>query len=219
MTVAPRLTVTRLTITRRVMAGRMLHAAAALLGVLAWAAGAAAQAVKVDLPDLVIGNAAAPVTIEEYASLTCSHCAAFHIGILPTLKTKYIDTGKVKLVFRDFPLDELAVGAAMLSRCQGSAKREAMIGVLFKTQEIWAFKARSPLIELYKVGQQFGMKQEEMETCLSNEIMFGAIVAQRDEADAKHKIEGTPTFLINGRKLEGATSLANFEKALAGLVK
>jgi protein-disulfide isomerase len=178
-----------------------------------------AQPVKVDLPDLVIGRTTAPVTIEEYASLTCSHCAAFHNTVLPQLKAKYIDTGKVRLVYRDFPLDELAVGAALLSRCQDGAKREAVIGVLFKTQEIWAFKAKSPLIELYKVGQQFGMKQDEMEICLANEIMFGAIVAQRDEADAKLKIEGTPTFFINGVRHDGPSTFAAFDKTLSALVK
>lgn len=183
------------------------------------ATAAHAQAIKTDLPDLVIGKADAPVVIEEYASLTCNHCAAFHNEVLPQLKAKYIDTGKVRFVYRDYPLNELAVGAAMLARCGGGTKREAIVGALFKTQETWAFKAKSPLQELYKLGQQFGFKQAEMEGCLSNEIMFGAIVAQRDEFDAKVKIEGTPTFVINGKKLEGAANLAGFEKALAGLVK
>jgi protein-disulfide isomerase len=107
----------------------------------------------------------------------------------------------------------------MLARCGDGAKREAMIAALYKTQETWAFKAKSPLQELYKLGQQFGFKQTEMEGCLGNEIVFAAIVAQRDEFDAKVKIEGTPTFVINGRKLEGAATLAEFDKALAGLVK
>lgn len=181
--------------------------------------GAFAQAIKTDLPDLVIGKPDAPVVIEEYASLTCTHCVAFHNTVLPQLKTKYIDTGKVRFVYRDFPLNELAVGAAMFARCGDGTKREAAIGALFKTQETWAFKAKSPLQELYKLGQQLGFKQAEMEQCLSNEIMFAAIVAQRDEFDAKVKIEGTPTFVINGNKHEGAADLASFDKALAGLVK
>lgn len=178
-----------------------------------------AQTIKTDLPDLVIGKADAPVVIEEYASLTCSHCAAFHNDVLPQLKAKYIDTGKVRLVYRDYPLDELAVGAAMMARCGGGTKREAIIGALFKTQETWAFKAKSPLQEMYKLGQQFGFKQTELETCFSNEIVFAAIVAQRDEFDAKVKIEGTPTFVINGRKHESGATLAAFDQALAGLVK
>ena len=107
----------------------------------------------------------------------------------------------------------------MLARCGDGSKREAIVGALFKTQETWAFKAKSPLQELYKLGLQFGFKQTEMEGCLSNEIMFGAIVAQRDEFDAKVKVEGTPTFVINGKKLEGPSNLAGFDKALAGLVK
>lgn len=188
-------------------------------GALAFAGLAHAQAIKTDLPDLVIGKADAPVVIEEYASLTCTHCATFHNTVLPQLKAKYIDTGKVRFVYRDFPLNELAVGAAMFARCGDGAKREAVIGALFKSQETWAFKAKSPLQELYKLGQQVGFKQAEMEQCLSNEIMFAAIVAQRDEFDAKVKIEGTPTFVINGKKHEGAADLASFDKALSGLVK
>ena len=183
------------------------------------AGGAHGQTIKTDLPDLVIGKADALVVIEEYASLTCNHCAAFHNEVLPQLKARYIDTGKVRLVYRDFPLNELAVGAAMLSRCGDGSKREALVSALFKTQEAWAFKAKSPLQELYKLGQQFGFKQADMEACLSNEIVFAAIVAQRDEFDAKVKIEGTPTFVINGKKLDGAANFAGFEKALAGLVK
>lgn len=183
------------------------------------AGASSAQTIKTDLPDLVIGKADAPVVIEEYASLTCSHCAAFHNDVLPQLKAKYIDTGKVRLVYRDYPLDELAVGAAMMARCGDGAKREAIIGALFKTQETWAFKAKSPLQEMYKLGQQLGFKQTELETCFSNEIVFAAIVAQRDEFDAKVKIEGTPTFVINGRKHEGGATLAAFDQALAGLVK
>ncbi len=118
-----------------------------------------AQAIKSDLADLVIGNPAAAVTIEEFASLTCSHCATFHNTVYPALKKAYIDTGKVKLIYRDFPINELSVGAALLTRCGGRAQRENLLGVLFKTQEAWSGPGRNPLIELYKIGQQVGFPQ------------------------------------------------------------
>jgi protein-disulfide isomerase len=178
-----------------------------------------AQAIKSDLPDLVIGNPAATVTIEEFASLTCSHCATFHNTVYPALKKAYIDTGKVKLIYRDFPINELSVGAALLTRCGGGVQRENLVGALFKTQEAWSGPSRNPLVELYKIGQQVGFPQADMEKCLSDEILFAAIVAQRDEYEAKYKIEGTPTFFINGKLMEGRADMANFDKALAPLVK
>jgi protein-disulfide isomerase len=189
-----------------------------LLGAMGLAPATARAQIRTDLPDLVIGNPAAPVTIEAYASLTCAQCAEFHNALLPALKAKYIDTGAVKLVYRDFPLNELAVGAAMLSRCAG-ARREEVVAALYRSQDAWAFKTRTPLPALYKVGAQFGLSQSQMEGCLTNEIMFAAIVAQRDEFDARLRIAGTPTFLINGKKIEGRADLATFDKALAGLVK
>lgn len=193
----------------------------ALLGLAALAAAATAHAqpIKTDLADLVLGRADAPVTIEEYASLTCGHCAAFHTTVLPQLKTKYVDTGKVKFVYRDFPLDELAVGAAMLGRCGGESKREAIVGALYKSQATWMGAGKKPLDELYKLGRQMGLTQPAMETCFSNEAMLAAIVAQRNAFDAQVNIQGTPTFVINGRKLEGPSDLAAFDKALAPLVK
>jgi protein-disulfide isomerase len=192
-------------------------AVSAIAALLAAPAATIAQ-IKTDLADLVIGATSAPVVIEEYASLTCQHCAEFHNTVLPALRAKYIDTGRVKLIYRDFPLNELAVGAAMLTRCAGT-RREALIAALFKTQETWAFKTRAPLAELYKLGQQHGMGRSQIEGCLGNEIMFAAIVAQRDELDAKLKIAGTPTFFINGKRLEGRADFASFDKMLTELVK
>ncbi len=192
---------------------------AAVLVPVAEAQQVPAPAILTDLPDLVVGKADAPVTIEEFASLTCGHCAAFHTNVLPKLKAKYIDTGQVKLIYRDFPLNELAVGAAMFGRCGGEAKREAIVSALFKTQDTWMGPKAKPVEEMVKLGKQFGLTQADVETCLSNEIQFAAIVAQRDAFDAKHKIEGTPTFVINGKKMDGNSDWQGFDKALAPLVK
>ena len=173
---------------------------------------------KVDLPDLVIGNADAPVVIEEYASLTCSHCAAFHVGVLPELKKEYIDTGKVKLIYRDFPLDELAVAAAMTGRCAGD-KREAVIGQIYATQEVWLAQGKNPLEGLFSLAEPFGMTRESMAKCLSNADIFNAIVADRDKFEKAVDVEGTPTFVINGKKFTGRPDAAGFESVLKPLVK
>ncbi len=170
------------------------------------------------LPDLVYGKADAPITIEEYASLTCGHCGAFYTNVLPHLQKTYIDTGKVKFVYRDFPLDDLAVGAAMLARC-GKDKRGDMIGVLYKTQQTWLSEKANPLEELLKIGRQFGMKQDEMEKCLADEAAAKAILADADAFEKAVKIEGTPTFVINGKKFDKDPTAAGFDAYLKPLVK
>ena len=173
---------------------------------------------KVDLPDLVLGRADAPIVIEEYASLTCSHCAAFHNNVLPGLKTDYIATGKVRFIYRDFPLDELAVAAAMMARCVAD-NRENVLRVLYASQDTWLAKGTNPLENLYTFGETFGMTRQSMEGCLSNADLFNAIVADRDKFEKVVNVEGTPTFVINGRKFEGAPTTAGFDAVLKPLVK
>jgi protein-disulfide isomerase len=170
------------------------------------------------LPDLVYGKAEAPVVIEEYASLTCGHCGAFYTNVLPHLQKTYIDTGKVRFVYRDFPLDDLAVGAAMLARCSKD-KRGAMIGALYKTQATWLSDKANPLEELYKVGRQFGMKQDEMEKCLADEAAAKAILTDAEAFEKAVKIEGTPTFMVNGKKFDKAPTIEGFDAYLKPLVK
>jgi protein-disulfide isomerase len=173
---------------------------------------------KFELPDLVIGKSDAPVVIEEYASLTCSHCAAFHVNVLPGLKTAYIDTGKVKLVYRDFPLDELAVAAAMVARCVGD-KREAMLGKLYSSQDVWLAQGKNPLESMFTLSEPFGMTRESMEKCLSDADVFNAIVADRDKFEKAVNVEGTPTFVINGKKFDRTPDAAGFDAVLKPLVK
>jgi protein-disulfide isomerase len=170
------------------------------------------------LPDLVLGKADAPIVIEEYASLTCGHCGAFHTNVLPHIQKTYIDTGKVKFIYRDFPLDDLAVGAAMLARC-GKDKRGDMLGVLYKTQKTWMGEGRNPLDELFKIGRQFGLKQDEMEKCLSDDGMMKTILSDAEAFEKAAKIEGTPSFVVNGKKFDKDPTAEGFDAYLKPLVK
>jgi protein-disulfide isomerase len=192
-----------------------------LIAAALFAAGASLPAfaqTAAPLPDLILGKADAPIVIEEYASLTCGHCGAFHTTVLPHLQKTYIDTGKVKFIYRDFPLDDLAVGAAMLARC-GKDKRGDMIGVLYKTQKTWLGEKANPLEELFKIGRQFGMKQDDMEKCLSDDVSMKAIMSDSEAFEKAAKIEGTPTFVINGKKYDKEPSIAGFDAFLGPLVK
>jgi protein-disulfide isomerase len=168
------------------------------------------------LPDLVIGKADAPVTIVEYASMTCSHCANFHNNVFAALKEKYVDTGKVRFVFREFPLDNLAAAASLLARCAGGDATQAMISALFKTQEKWAFVRGNPVPELFKVAQQAGFTQERFDTCLKDQATLDQMISARQKASEEFGVNATPTFFINGKRLRGRSdTIESFDHALA----
>jgi protein-disulfide isomerase len=170
------------------------------------------------LPDLPQGAPDAPVTIIEYGSTTCTHCAAFHDNVFPTLKTKYIDPGKVKFIFREFPLDPLATGSFMLARCAGADKRNALIDTLFTQQKTWAFVDK-PIDALLDLVKQSGMSQVDFETCLKNQELMDQVSQTRDRAAEKFNVDATPTFFVNGRKLTGDQPIAEFDKVLEPLLK
>jgi protein-disulfide isomerase len=170
------------------------------------------------LPDLVLGNPNAPVTIVEYASMTCPHCANFHTKVLPTLKEKYIDSGKVKLVFREFPLDERAALASMMARCAGNEKALPLISMLFSKQDEWATAKQDFLPKLFKFGQQMGFTQKSFDECRQNEKLIRDIIAIRDRGNTAFGVNSTPTFFVNGKKMDNVT-LEDFEKVLAPLLK
>lgn len=158
------------------------------------------------LPDLAIGKADAPVTIVEYASLTCGHCANFHNKVYPALKERYIDTGKVRFIFREFPLDPLAVAGSMLARCAGKDKVEnayAMNSILFAKQEQWAFVRSNPVPELFKIAQQAGFTQDAFDKCLTDDKLMADVEGSREAASKAFTINATPTFFINGRRFAG----------------
>jgi protein-disulfide isomerase len=169
------------------------------------------------LPDLVLGKADAPVTIVEYASMTCPHCANFHKTTYPALKSKYIDTGKVRFIFREFPLDDLAVAASMLARCAGGEKTLALIDVLFASQEKWA--VREPLPALLQIGKQAGFTQATFDECLKDQKLYENILAMRERGSKDYKVESTPTLFVNGKMVKGGVSMEELEKVMAPLLK
>jgi protein-disulfide isomerase len=171
------------------------------------------------LPDLAVGKPDAPITVVEYASLTCSHCAHFHNTVFEPLKEKYVDNGKVRFIVREFPLDDLASAAAMLTRCAGEGKTLSLISVLFARQEEWAFAPGDPKDHLFKIAQQAGFTQESFEKCLTDQKLLEDILAVRARASDQFGVNATPTFFINGKKLNAAPTLAEFDKAFASLLK
>ena len=166
--------------------------------------------------DRVLGNPAAPITIIEYASLTCPHCAHFANDVLPELKREWIDTGKAKLVLRDFPLDGPALRAAMIARCAPPDRFYAFADTFFASQDKWATTKdyREALARLAKLG---GMGKDEFEACLNNITLENRIVEQRLVASQELDVNSTPTFFINGSKFSGAPTAEEFNKVLSNL--
>jgi protein-disulfide isomerase len=171
------------------------------------------------LADLVLGNTDAPITVVEYASMTCGHCANFHNKVFPALKEKYIETGKVRLILREFPLDPLAAAASMLARCSGEGKVFPLISVFFARQEEWAFVPGDKKPELFKLAKQAGFTQETFEKCISDKKLLDDIQSGTTRAREVFGVNATPTFFINGKKLNGAGTLDDFEKAFSPILK
>jgi protein-disulfide isomerase len=157
------------------------------------------------LPEKVLGEADAPVTIVEYASMTCPHCASFHENTLPAIKERYIDTGKARLIFREFPFDPRAEAAFMLARCSDD-RYFPMVDVLFKQQRDWASvqDARSALLQISKLA---GFSQESFEACLTDQKLLDDVRAVRALGADDFGVEATPTFFINGGKYSGALTV------------
>lgn len=149
----------------------------------------------------VMGNPQAQVTLTEFASLTCPHCADFHQNYLPAIKKDFIDTGKVKLVFNDFPLDRLAYVAAMLPRCAGEKRYFGFLEVLFRNQQTWAW-AQSPRDPLLNIARLGGISEADFDACLNNKELLAGMEKSARQATIDHNVESTPTFLINGKKVE-----------------
>ncbi len=169
------------------------------------------------LPDIVLGASDAPVTIVEYASMTCSHCAAFHATAYPELKRKYIDTGKVRFVLREFPLDPRAAAAFMLARCAGDDKRTAVVDFLFAQQKTWAF-AEKPLAALADLLKQTGMNEAAFNACLSDQDLYKKVLAVHDRGETLFGVKATPTFFINGKREDGEVSIDTLDRLLAPLL-
>jgi len=186
---------------------------------MAQSAIAASVAKPVSLPDIAIGSAKAPVTITEYSSMSCPHCAAFGQNVFPMLRSKYIDTGKVRFVFREFPLDIKAAAASILARCAGKGDSEKYLGAvetLFKLQERLMAQTKDTLIY---VGKLHGMSEQEVETCEKDQAQFDKLTADQRYAHQELKVTSTPTFFLNGVRLRGSMSFEELEERIKPLLK
>jgi protein-disulfide isomerase len=186
----------------------------------AMAQSAAEVAKPVSLPDMGLGPANAAVTIVEFASMTCPHCAAFNEQVFPKIKSEYIDTGKVRYIFREFPLDIKAAAGSMLSRCiaNGDApKYFAVTDMLFRSQNDWVTKNTTET--LTRIGKQAGLSQQQVETCLKDQALLDKIAADQKYASEVLRVDSTPTFFINGEKIKGEASFEEFAKKINPLLK
>lgn len=169
------------------------------------------------LGEIMMGQADAPVTIVEYSSLTCPHCGAFHRDTLPELKKLYIDTGKVNIKFRPFPFDPYATAGAMLAHCVSPKAQVGFLDVLFKRQQQW-IQNEEPMEALQKLARQAGLSEADFVVCLKDEDMLNGIRYVQKAAAEELGVRSTPTFFINGEKLQGNQPLAEFEKRIKPLV-
>jgi protein-disulfide isomerase len=180
-----------------------------------------AELMKPDaLPEMVMGADNAPVTVIEYASMTCSHCATFQETTFPELKKRYIDTGKVRYIFREFPLDTLAAAAFMLARCAGekdNSRYFAMVDTLFRQQRQWAVE--KPIPPLLAIAKQAGFTEKSFDACLANQKVLDGIESVRQRAATTFKVKSTPSFFINGTLYPGALSIEDMAKAIDPYLK
>lgn len=186
----------------------------------AMAQSAADVSKPVSLPDMALGPKDAAVTITEYASMTCPHCAAFNEQVFPKIKKEYIDTGKVRYIFREFPLDIKAAAGSMLSRCiakDDAPKYFAVTDMLFRQQNDWVLKNTTET--LTRIGKQAGLTQQQVEACLKDQALLDKIAADQKYASDVLKVDSTPTFFINGEKIKGEASFEEFAKKINPLLK
>lgn len=172
--------------------------------------GAELASVDEMLADRVLGDEDAPVTIIEYSSMTCPHCASFHNETLPKITEEYIDTGKVRLIFRDFPFGLLAKAAAMVSRCVDEESYYGFLTVLFRSQAQWS-QSQQPAVELERMARFAGLSEADFEACLGNQALVKGIEDKAAAAQEEQGIESTPTFFINGKKISGAAPFDVFQ--------
>jgi protein-disulfide isomerase len=169
------------------------------------------------LPEMAIGKADAPVTVVEYMSMTCPHCAHFHNETFDKIKEKYVDTGKVRFIIREFPFDPRAAAAFMLARCAPNGAYFPMVSMLFKQQETWASAedGRTALLQMSKLA---GFTQESFEKCLTDQKLLNDVNAVRERGAKDFGIDATPTFLINGKRYAGAMSVESMSALLDSLL-
>ncbi len=154
------------------------------------------------IADRVLGSANAKITVIEYASMTCPHCAEFHAGPFQILKTEYIKTGKVRFIYRDFPLDRLALAAAMMARCAPKERYYPIVDIIFRTQANWAKQANST-DALSQIGLLSGISKKTYKACVGNKDIYEGVMKIRNDGEKKFNIQSTPTIIINGKPIKG----------------
>jgi protein-disulfide isomerase len=194
---------------------RLLAAAAAMFLSL--------QAAAADLSypiDHVLGRPDAPITVIEYASTTCPHCATFHKTTLPKFKAEWIETGKAKLIYRDFPTGPrgLSVGASMIAQCSGPERYYGLLALIMEQQDKWMNSA-NPLIELKKLAKLAGMGEDKVDECLKRQDLANAINERAKDAYEKLGVESTPTLIVAGKLIPGAIPYDELDKALKAASK
>lgn len=164
---------------------------------------------KVTEDDFVLGKMDAPVTLVEYASLTCPHCAHFHTEILPTLKKEYVEAGKLRVVYRDFPLDQLALTGSVVARCAGKDRFFGFIDALYATQSVWA-RDNNPVAAIARTARLGGMSQADFDACLNRQELSEAVLRQRLEGDKTFGVDSTPAIFINGERYSGGLTIPQY---------
>ncbi len=164
----------------------------------------------------MLGQPDAPITIIEYASMSCPHCAHFATEVMPKLKEKWIDTGKTKLILRPYPLDEVALRAEMVARCAPPERYFPLVETLFETQDKWVV-AKDWRAALAGIARLAGIGQKEFDACLGNKALEDQIAGSRLVAAQQLGVQATPTFFVNGTKFDGAPTVEAFDQLLSGL--
>lgn len=172
--------------------------------------------IDVALKELAIGNPNAPITIIEYASMTCSHCADFHNNIFPIIKQNHIETGEVRFIFREFPIDKLAMATSMLARCVDNNLTLSFIDILFKTRDTWI--SDDAINQLKALSKQAGLSSEDFDQCLNNQSLLDELINAKENAIKDHNISATPTFIINGKKMTGSKPYSDFQKEIENIL-
>jgi protein-disulfide isomerase len=167
------------------------------------------------LGEMALGDPKAPNVVIEYASMTCPHCARFHNEVYRPFKTKYVDTGKVYFIFRDYPLDPLAKAAIVLAHCAPQERFFPLVDLMFDHQDQWAF-VNDPATALFNLVKQAGFTQESFNACLTNQKLADGVQAVHDRAEKEFGVASTPTFFVNGKMLTGEQTLDALDKALGG---
>ena len=167
--------------------------------------------------EIFLGNKDAKVTVIEYASMTCIHCANFHKNIYPKIKENYIDTNKIKFIYRDFPLDKQALFGSVLAKCAPKEKYFDFVQLILSTQKKWITSDDTFIDKLKNIGKLAGLTESKINNCFKDEQIVDNIINTRNFAERKYNISSTPSFIINNKKYS-AMSYENFEKIIENLI-